>query len=256
MTLPGAVLLFFIAMVGGTLNSVAGGGSFFTLPTLIFTGIPAIPANATSTVALWPASLASAGAYSKELRGQSRTLLIVLGVTSLIGGILGAILLIETPSSFFQILLPYLLLFATVLFAFSPMITARLRLRKLEKAAITSKDLIVISLIQLIIATYGGYFGGGIGIMMLASLALMGLDNIHVMNAIKNVLASIINGVAVIIFIVYRIVYWPQALIMVVGSIIGGYGSSYYARKIDQKYIRAFVVVVGLSLSIFFFFKR
>lgn len=256
MTLPTALLLFVIAIIGGTVNSVAGGGSFFTLPTLIFAGVPAVPANATSTIALWPASLASAGAYRKELKEMNRSLLIVLAVTSLIGGILGAILLIKTPSSFFEVLLPYLLLFATVLFAFSPMITARLRLRKLEKTEMTPKNTIVISLVQLIIAVYGGYFGGGIGIMMLASLGIMGMDNIHAMNAVKNLLTSIINGIAVVIFIAYGIIYWPQALVMIVGSIIGGYGSSYYARKIDQKYIRAFVIVVGVVLSILFFFKR
>ncbi|HEY4386982.1 MAG TPA: sulfite exporter TauE/SafE family protein [Ktedonobacteraceae bacterium] len=255
MTLSSIVLLFLTAVIGGALNSVAGGGSFFTFPALIFSGVPSVPANATSTLALWPASLASAGAYRKELQNQDRTLLILLCITSLIGGVLGAILLIKTPSQIFQTLLPYLLLFATLLFTFSPMITARLRVRKLEKAALTPGRLIWIGAIQFIISVYGGYFGGGIGIMMLASLAIMGLEDMHVMNAIKNVLASLINGIAIVTFIVYRIIYWPQALIMIVGSILGGYGSAYYTRKIPSKYIRAFVIVAGFSMAVIFFFR-
>ncbi|HTK05592.1 MAG TPA: sulfite exporter TauE/SafE family protein [Ktedonobacteraceae bacterium] len=300
MTFPSIVLLFLSAVIGGALNAVAGGGSFFTFPALAFSGVPSVPANATSTLALWPASLASAGAYRKVLLDQDRTLLILLCITSLVGGVLGAILLIKTPSKIFQVLLPYLLLFATLLFTFSPMITTRLRKRRLEKEALTPEHplpqelageastpehplpqelageastpehpvqrgpgkealtpgrLVWMCAIQLIISIYGGYFGGGIGIMMLASLAMMGLEEMHVMNAIKNVLASFINGIAIVTFIVYRIIYWPQALIMIVGSIVGGYGSALYTRKIASKYIRAFVIIVGFSMAVIFFFR-
>jgi uncharacterized membrane protein YfcA len=255
MTLPNILLLLFTAFIGGTLNSVAGGGSFFTFPALVFTGIPAIPANATSTVALWPGSVASVGAYREELRNQNRTLLILLSVTSLIGGVLGAILLLKTPSSVFQLLLPYLLLLATLLFTFSPTITARLHVRKLEQGSLTPKSLFWISFIQFVIAIYGGYFGGGIGIMMLATLAVLGMKNIHVMNAIKTVLASFINGVAVVTFIIAGAVFWPQALLMIVGAIIGGYAGAYYARKLDPRFVRIFVIVVGFVMTIVFFIK-
>ena len=249
------VLLFLASILGGTLNAVAGGGSFITFPSLIFSGVGAINANATSTVALWPGSLASFWAYRKEIATQPRSFLLVLGGTSLIGGILGALLLLNTPSSTFVHLIPYLLLLATLLFAFSGQITKFLRLhtRNVEKTRISPRSLVGISVFQLIIAIYGGYFGAGIGILMLATLGLMGMENIHEMNAVKTLLTVFINGVAVIAFIIAGIVVWAQAIIMLIGAIIGGYGAAYFARKIDQKYVRVFVIVVGLSLTIYFF---
>ncbi len=254
MTLPNILLLFCAAVLGGTLNAVAGGGSFFTFPSLIFAGVPPIPSNATSTVALWPGSVASVGAYRRELAEQNRVLVIVLVGTSLIGGILGAILLLRTPASTFVVLLPYLLLAATLLFTFSGAITKRLRMRARGKEEkLSSGSLVGIALAQLVIAVYGGYFGGGIGILMLATLAMMGMDNIHVMNALKTVLTSCINGVAVVTFIIAGAVFWPQAIIMIIGAVIGGYGGAYYARKIEQKWVRLFVMIVGFGLTIYFF---
>ncbi|GCE04736.1 sulfite exporter TauE/SafE family protein [Dictyobacter aurantiacus] len=255
MSLPTILLLFLVAIVGGTLNSVAGGGSFFTFPALIFANVQSVVANATSTVALWPGSVASAGAYRNELKMIDRRLLIVLVVTSLIGGVLGAFLLLMTPPSIFTTLIPYLLLIATLLFTFSGPVTKRLRLRRVEKTTLSVSQLVGMSFAQLVIAVYGGYFGGGIGILMLATLALMGLENIHVMNGLKTVLASCINGVAVITFIVAGAIYWPAAIVMVVGAIIGGYGGAYFARKIDQRLIRYFVIVVGFVMTLYFFIK-
>ena len=253
MTFPQMLLLFVASLLGGTLNAVAGGGSFFVFPSLVFTGMPAIQANATSTVALWPGSLASVAAYRKELSRQNKSLLITLVGSSLIGGILGAILLIKTSQTTFQLLLPYLLLLATLLFAFSGRITARLQKRKIEQSRFTIPTLIGIAISQFIIAIYGGYFGGGIGILMLATLALIGFEDVHAMNGLKTVLASCINGVAVITFVIAQVVIWPQAILMVVGAIIGGYGGAYYARKIEQRWIRLFVLVIGFSLTIYFF---
>jgi uncharacterized membrane protein YfcA len=253
MTISQMIILFIAAILGGTLNSVAGGGSFIVFPSLIFTGMPPIQANATNTVALWPGSVASVGAYRRELVEQKRGVLVILIGTSLIGGILGAILLIRTPPQTFQRLIPYLLLLATLLFTFSGPITSRLRARSSEKTRLTFLSVIGISLGQLVIATYGGYFGGGIGILMLATLAVMGMDNIHEMNAVKTLLASCINGVAAITFIINGAVVWPQAILMIFGAILGGYGGAYYARKIDQKWVRIFVMVVGFSMSLYFF---
>ena len=255
MTFLSLGLLFLAAILGGTLNAVAGGGSFITFPSLIFGGVGAINANATSTVALWPGTLASIWAYRKELATQQRGFLYVLVGTSLIGGTLGALLLLNTPASTFVLLIPYLLLLATLLFAFSGQITKLLRVRNVEKTHTSWRGLVGISFLQLIIAIYGGYFGAGIGILMLATLALMGMDNIHEMNAVKTLLTAFINGVAVIIFIIYGIVAWTQAIIMLVGAIIGGYGAAYFARKIDQKYVRGFVIVVGLTLTVYFFLR-
>jgi uncharacterized protein len=288
------LILFCAAILGGTLNAVAGGGSFIGFPALVFTGLPAIPANATNTVALWPGSVASVGAYRRELAEQKPALLILLISTSLIGGILGALLLLKTPPEVFVHLVPYLLLVATLLFTFSGPITTRLRRQGLRTSAPSGGNkptpfedespaegfrtadplqlstaptlekarqfgvptFIGLSLAQMAIAVYGGYFGGGIGILMLATLAMMGMNDIHVMNALKTLLASCINGVAVITFIIAGVVVWPQAILMIIGAIIGGYGGAYYARKIEQKWVRLFVILVGFSMTFYFLFLR
>ena len=257
MTLLSGLLLFFAAMLGGALNSVAGGGSFITFPALFFSGVPPIQANATSTVALWPGSIASVSAYRREIAKQNRVLLFVLVSISLIGGILGAVLLLRTSQSTFVKLIPYLLLLATVLFAVSPFITARLRKRSptTKGSHISWMRLAAISLLQLIIAVYGGYFGGGIGIMMLASLGIMGMENIHEMNGLKTVLQSCINGVAVITFIIAGAVFWPEAIVMILGAIIGGFSGASVARKLDQRIVRGFVILVGTVMTIYFFLK-
>jgi len=257
MTFLSGLVLFIAAILGGSLNSVAGGGSFITFPSLIFAGVPPIQANATSTVALWPGSVASMSAYRKELATQKRLFVLLLGGISLIGGVLGAILLLHTPQATFVRLIPYLILLATLLFAFSPMITSLLRKRtdKIQKTSFTWPALAGISLFQLVIATYGGYFGGGMGIIILASLGLLGMENIHEMNALKTFLQASINGVAVITFIIAGAVVWLQAIVMVAGAIVGGFAGAYYARKLDPGLVRYFVILVGASLTIYFFVK-
>ena len=263
MTFLQVCVLFVAAILGGTLNSVAGGGSFITFPALLFTGVLPINANATSTVALWPGSVASTGAYREELAKQDRTRLFVLGGTSLIGGVLGAVLLLRTSQTTFVRLVPYLLLVATLLFTFSAPIMDRVRKRKAEETSKVEErkqarsswlGLAGIALLQLVISVYGGYFGGGIGILMLATLSLMGMENIHEMNALKTLLTSFINGVAVITFIIAGAVVWVPAILMVVGAIIGGYGGAYFARQIDPRWVRIFVILVGVGMTIYFFF--
>jgi len=257
MSLPQIAILFIAAVLGGTLNSVAGGGSFFTFPTLVFVGVPVIPANATSTVALWPGSIASVGAYRRDLTQQNRGFLILMVGTSLIGGILGALLLLGTSQSAFVRLLPYLLLLATLLFTFSGPITRRLRGRTTgEPGGFSRRHLVGMAVAQFVIAIYGGYFGGGIGILMLATLALMGMNDINEMNGVKALLTACINGSAMVTFIVRGAVFWPEAILMIVGTVIGGYGGAYYARKIDQKWIRLFVMIVGFALTIYFFVQQ
>jgi uncharacterized membrane protein YfcA len=257
MTFLSGFVLFIAAMLGGALNSIAGGGSFITFPALFFSGVPPIQANATSTVALWPGSLASVSAYRREIAKQNRVVLLLLVSISLIGGILGAVLLLRTSQSTFVRLIPYLLLLATVLFAVSPFITTHLGKRAplTKETHISWIRLLGISLLQLIIAIYGGYFGGGIGIMMLASLGIMGMENIHEMNGLKTVLQSCINGVAVITFIIAGAVYWPQAIVMILGAIVGGFSGASIARKLDQRIVRGFVILVGTVMTIYFFVK-
>lgn len=255
-------LLLGAAVIGGALNSVAGGGSFLTFPSLIFVGIPAITANATSTVALWPGSIASVGAYRREIAAQDRRFVLLMSVTSVVGGVLGAILLLKTPQSTFVALLPFLLLVATVLFAFSKQLTAQVRAfvsghsegrPASEMPTASGQGMWGLMVVQLVIALYGGYFGGGIGILMLASLGVMGMTNIHMMNGIKTLLATCINGVAVLTFAVAGAVAWPQAILMVVGAIAGGYGGAHYARQLPPLVVRRFVIVVGTTMTAYFF---
>ncbi len=257
MTFPQAVLLFLAALIAGALNSVAGGGSFISFPTLMFTGVPPINANATNTVSLWPGSVASVGAYRKEFKTEP-LLLVILSAASLVGGLAGALLLLRTPEIVFLRLLPWLLLVATLLFTFGRSLTTRLQAlmrRHLGESAAPWVPLVGVGLLQLVIATYGGYFGGGIGILMLAALSLTGMTNIHTMNALKTLLASLINGIAVVAFILARAVFWPQALLMIVAAVIGGYGGAYFAQKLDPRLVRGFVILVGFTMTIYFFIR-
>jgi|SRR5579872_1447468 len=260
MTPTHAYVLFLAATLAGALNSVAGGGSFISFPALLIYGnIPppmaAIRANATNTVALWPGSVASAAAYRRELEAQ-RHVLLLLGCASLAGGWLGARLLLHTPETAFVALLPYLMLVATLLFTFGGTLTKRIRARIGKLSAPGWMGIGGVVSLQFCIAVYGGYFGGGIGILMLATLALMGMEEIHMMNALKTVLAALINGVAVVLFISAGAVVWPQALLMVVGGIVGGYGGAFYARKLPPALVRQFVIVVGFSMTLYFFLHR
>lgn len=249
MTPADALLLLAAGLVAGALNSVAGGGSFVSFPTLLFTGVPAIPANATNTVALQPGAMASAWAYRARLRAHPQAL-IGLGAISLAGGVAGALLLLKTPEKTFLWVLPWLLLFATLLFAFGPAITRRL---SRSPGARGRRLWLAIGTVQFAIAVYGGYFGGGIGIMMLAALSLSGMTDIHEMNAFKTLLGSIINGIAVLTFIVAGVVHWPQGLTMMAGAIAGGYAGAHYAQKVPPRLVRNLVILTGAAMTAYFF---
>jgi uncharacterized membrane protein YfcA len=242
-----AVLLFGAACAGGAINAVAGGGSFIAFPALLFAGVAPVAANATNTIALWPGSLASAVAYRREL-GDVRRELIPLGAASLLGGLAGSILLLRTSDRTFVLLIPWLLLFAASLFSFGGMLTNRLANR-----ARTSLAVAVIA--QTAISVYGGYFGGGIGIMMLAVLSLLGRSDINRMNALKTVLATIINGIAVAAFVLAKAVAWRPGLVMIAGGILGGYGGAALARRVDPKRVRALVLVIAWSMTAYFFVR-
>lgn len=252
---PATLLLFMAAILGGALNAVAGGGTFLTFPALVFAGIPPVAANATSKVALWPGAWASVAAYRRELAGQQRQFLFVLMGASVAGGLLGALLLLLTPQTTFAILTPYLLLGATLLFAAGRRIATLTQRWTPTSGRSSPHTVVAIGLAQLVIAAYGGYFGGGLGVLMLATLALMGLDRLHHMNAIKNLLAACVNGVAVLVFVVAGVVAWPQAIMLAVGSIVGGYGGVAIARSVDPRLTRAFVILVGLSMTVYFFVR-
>ena len=252
MTLETVVFLFFAGALGGALNSVAGGGSFIAFPALLFSGVPPIPANATNTIALWTAAAASGGAYRKRL-DVPRRVLIPLLAASLIGGLAGAFLLLRTPAQTFMRVLPWLTLGATLLFAFGRKLAAGRRSVIAHEASAAS--LAAATAFQLCVAVYGGYFGGGMGIVMLAMLAVLGMTDIHGMNALKAVMGFVINGVAVVTFIVARAVYWKHGTIMIAGGIAGGYLGAHYALKVPQVWIRWFVVLVGAGMTVYFFWR-
>ncbi len=233
--------------MGGAINSVAGGGSFIAFPALLFAGVAPIPANATNTIALWPGSVASAVAYRRELHDVRRELL-PLGVASLVGGRRGSALLLRTSDHTFVLLIPWLLLFATVLFSFGPALT-----RKIGGGA--EAPLAVGIGAQLFIGLYGGYFGGGMGIMMLAVLSLLGMTDIHRMNSLKAVLGTLVNGVAVVAFVVAGAVAWAPGAVMVVGGIAGGYAGAAIARRVQPSLVRRLVLVVAWAMTGYFFLR-
>lgn len=247
-----AVLLFFAAMLGGALNAVAGGGSFIAFPALLFSGVPPVPANATNTVALWTGLVFSGGAFRSHLDMRARVILALLTV-SLVGGTFGAMLLIRTPAHTFMQVLPWLMLSATLLFIFGRRIMPAKVVPESHEAS--AKAILLASFFQLLVAIYGGYFGGGMGIVILAMLTAFGMADIHAMNALKTVLSSATNGVAVIVFIVSHAVYWPQALVMIFGAALGGYFGARYSLRLPQSYVRAFVIAIGTGMTIYFFIR-
>jgi uncharacterized membrane protein YfcA len=246
-TLATGVLLFLAAVAGGAINSVAGGGSFVAFPALLFAGIPPVPANATNTIALWPGSVASAVAYRREL-AEVRREVVPMGIAAAAGGLAGSLLLLRTKESTFVLLIPWLLLFATLLFSFGGAIARRLTRGRHAPLALGV-------LAQLFISVYGGYFGGGMGIMMLAVLTLLGMTQIHQMNALKNVLGTLINGVAVVAFIVAGAVRWAPGAVMIAGGITGGYAGAALARRVSPTYVRYLVLVVAWGMTTYFFVK-
>ena len=239
-------------MVGGALNAVAGGGSFVTFPALLFVQVPPIQANATNNVALWTGAAASGGAYRNRLDVPRRVLISFL-IASLIGGLLGAFLLLRTPAHTFLRVLPWLTLGATLLFVFGKNLAGG-RASGVGAGA-TSLAISAAVLFQLAVGIYGGYFGGGMGIVMLAMLSALGMTDIHAMNALKSVMAFVINGVAAVAFMVARAVYWKQGMVMIVGGIAGGYLGAHYAQKLPAVWIRSFVILTGTGMTAYFFVK-
>jgi hypothetical protein len=250
----GQIAALLVSSAGaGVMNAMAGGGTILTFPVLVLLGEPAITANATSAVALWPGSAASLYGYRREVRDH-RPWLRRLFLPSLLGGALGAVLLLRTPPKTFEGLAPFLVLFATVLFALqgalgndggAPHAGGR-----------TPARLAAAWLFQFGVAVYGGYFGAGIGILMLAVLGFLGLSDIHAANGLKNFFAMCINGIAAVYFIARGAVDWPAALVLMFGAIGGGYAGARFARSIGREKARAAVVLIGLAVAILLFLQR
>ena len=241
------VLVFAAAVIAGGINSVAGGGLLVTFPTLIWLGVPSVTANATNTLAIWPGTLGSVWGYRRELRGVDKRVYALI-VPSVIGGVAGAILLHLTPPGIFDRLVPALILFATCLFTAQERLQKRFNLAAAHNAR--SHWLSWTMLFQLAVGVYGGYFGAGIGILMLAALSLMGHTDIHQMNGLKSLLATCINAVAAGYFVFAGLVSWPDALVMAAGAIVGGVAGANMARRVGPGAVRRIVVVVGFAMAL------
>ena len=242
------LLVFGSAFGAGVMNAVAGGGTLLSFPTLIWLGVPSVAANATSTVALWPGSVGSVWGYRRELRDTDRSLY-ALSVPSLAGGFLGAYLLARTPTEVFDRLVPALIFFATCLLAAQEAIQRRFDLSAIHTQA-RSPWLSWSMFFQAGVGLYGGYFGAGIGILMLAALSLMGHTDIHRMNAIKNVLAVCINGIAAAYFAISGLVLWQDAAVMATGAVVGGVWGPGLARRMGRAMVRRLILVIGFGMAL------
>ncbi len=249
------VLLIVAGLLAGVMNAVAGGGTFLTFPALVFIGIPSVPANQTSTIAVFPGQCASFWAYRKILAAQTRTV-VVLGVTSLLGGAMGAIILLYTSTPAFDLLVPWLLLGATLMFAFGNRLRRSLGLRLVSVSGeIGWGALRKAAVLQLVIGIYGGFYGAGAGILELAVLDMLGLENIHLANALKVILTTAFNTLAVVIFLAVGKIYWTAAFILGAATIVGGYGGAWIAQKLPPAWVRGFVMVVGAAMTVYFFLR-
>ena len=240
------ILLLAAAFAAGVINSVAGGGSFLTFPALVFARVPAVMANASNTVALVPISIASAAGYRRDIQRLHQGNLRSWFLICLAGGAVGAWLLLITSDRLFRQIAPWLLLFATLLFAFGAQVSTMLGGR-------LHSNRIAMLFLLFPIAVYGGYFGGGVGIMILAIFRLYGMTDIHGMNGIKTILSALLNGIASIIFIVAHQIVWPLTLAMIVAGSIGGYLGPFIARRLKPSVIRITVITVGILMTAWFF---
>jgi hypothetical protein len=248
-------LLLGAAFLAGVINTIAGGGTLLTFPSLMnFGRLSAVFANATSTVALVPGSLASAWGFRRELQDTGPWLKLLLP-SSLIGGAIGSLLVTRLDERYFDALVPWLLLTASLLFFAQPYLTKRFLTH--DTIGLPSRRTCALVIVcQFLVGIYGGYFGAGIGILMLTALAFMGLGDIHRMNAVKAILGTAINGIAVIIFVIDRKVDWTLAGVMAVGAIAGGLVGASVGRRLPKGVVRWFVIVVGLGLAGWYFIKQ
>ncbi len=242
-----AVFLISVGVVGGAWNAVAGGATLFTFPALIVAGLPPVVANATNYLAMLPSNAAAIPAYVRELKevgGRVWPLMIISGA----GAIVGSLLLIASEQALFEFLIPFLVLLATVLFAFGSEIGGLVRAQLVGRASMGA-----LYGVLFLFSIYGGYFGAGLGIILLAVVQVMGFSSFHVANSLKNLLATSFTVLSIIVFGVGGIIAWPEALVMMVGSTLGGYLGARYARQINERYLRTAVIIFGVVLSAVYF---
>ena len=243
------IVVLVAGVIAGAINSIAGGGTLISFPALLWIGRDPIIANATNTVAIWPGSLAGAFGFRRELATARRWLLLLI-IPSLAGGALGGWMLLRTPTSTFERIVPLLILGATILLALQEIITKRLGILARAHENPTRGWVAFVFIFQFLVGVYGGYFGAGMGILMLAALGLIGLTDMHQMNGLKNVLAVCINGIAAIYFALSNAVVWRDVLVMTIGTIIGGYLGARIAHRFGRTFVRRAVVVIGIVMTI------
>jgi uncharacterized protein len=242
-------LLAAAGLLAGMMNAIAGGGSFVTFPALVFVGLPPVIANASSTVALFPGTIASAWAYRGELIGIGSIKLRWMLLASVAGGFCGALLLLVTPPHLFDLVIPWLLLLATLTFAFGARVGTALR----RAVRIGAKAVLVI---QFLISIYGGYFGGAVGLIMLAVWGLLTASiNVKEMGPARTWLVSAANGAAVLLFIASGVVRWPETFALLLGTVAGGYGGARLGRRLPPALVRACVVLLTASITVLFFWR-
>jgi uncharacterized protein len=242
------LLLTGAGFLAGVMNAIAGGGSFLTLPMLLFLGVPSVSANASNAVALFPASLASTWAYRRDLSGIGSVQLRALLPVSLVGGALGALLLLATPPERFDMILPWLMLLASMTFAFGHRLGAALRRRVTIGPA-------MLLLVQFLLAIYGGYFGGAVGIMMMAVWSLLSTADVQAMNPAKTVLVAAANALAVLCFIAAREVWWQETLALLIAASVGGYVGARAARRLEPQRIRQGVILLTAVMTLVLFLQ-
>lgn len=240
----GALLV--AGFLGGALNAVAGGGSFIIFPALIWAGVPPMPAGATNALCVLPGYLSSAVGFRRELSEVPRARLIKAAVAALIGGICGALLLLSTSNAAFGKLIPWLLLFGVATFAFSKQITANLR-----GLAGPRYEIVFLTLACL----YGGYFNGGLGVILLAVFAVSGMTDVNAMNGLKSGLSFALTAISIVVFASGGVIFWGEAAVAAIGAALGGYYGAAGARRLSQRTLRVIVVITGLAMSVIFFVK-
>ena len=257
MTLNEALLVALGAFLAGGMNAIAGGGTFFSFPALLAAGVPPVTANASNTVALWPASLSSAWAYRKEAIRHGRWAILLIAV-SIIGGLAGGLLLLSTSNAAFSALIPCLFLVATSLFAFSARVSRLVAWGKRRFGAESAGEPgggIGGALFQLIVAIYGGFFGAGMGILTLAALSIQGYEDMQELNALKNLTSAVNYSIAAVTFLIAGAISWPHTLVALGTATIGGMAGAAVAKRMPAIWLRRLVIAVGATLTTVYFFK-
>lgn len=245
---------FFAAFLAAAINSVAGGGTLVSFPVLVWLGLPPIIANATSTIGIWPGNVGSIWGFRRELAAvdpSTRWLII----PCIAGGAIGALLLRSTSPATFDAVVPFLVLLATALFALRGQVQRWLGAKQSHEPVRHRIHLTAALVPIFVVGVYGGYFGAGMSIMLLSTLGVLGMTDILEMNALTSLFSLCVNGVAIVLFVLAKLVYWPFVLVMAAGALIGGYGAAGVARRIGKQAVSRFVLVVGFTVSAIFFFR-